>query len=149
MYIVINMGSCIRWVYLISFFIVNISGLKGQTFFSEAFNSPSISTNLLIPPEYTLNNGLIGSFGGRPPFYVRTVGTSYNNIDFRAGITIHLNNQADGNGIAYFGIGSGVGDPNWANEPTYSGFGYLIPSAWGGEVSKSKALISHLNLPKK
>lgn len=122
-------------LYLIvfsSFLLIKNSGLYGQTFFSETFNGSSISTNLIIPPEYEVNNGLIGSLGGRPPFYVRTVNSSYNNVNFRAGITIHLNNEASGDGIAYFGIGSGVGDPNWSNEPTYAGFGYLIPASWGG-----------------
>jgi len=110
----------------------NSSSLHGQAFFSETFNGSSISTNLIVPPEYSVNNGKLGSFAGRPPFYVRTVDSNYNNVDFRAGITIHLNNGASGDGIAFFGIGSGVGDPNWHNQPTYAGYGYLIPSAWGG-----------------
>jgi hypothetical protein len=102
-----------------------------QTAFSENFDSLEINENLIVPGDYAIANGGIGAKGLRTD-YIRTIGTSYNTIDFSMAITVNIDNNSDANGIAWIGIGSGLADPNWSYQPMNAGYAGLEPLNWGG-----------------
>jgi len=111
--------------------IVNSDFGFSQTAFSENFDSLEINENLIVPSDYVIANGGIGAKGIRTD-YIRTIGTSYNTVDFSMAITVKIDNNSDANGIAWIGIGSGLADPNWSFQPMNAGYAGLQPLNWGG-----------------
>jgi hypothetical protein len=81
------------------------------TSFSENFGGPTINAALQAPGDYSFNGEATNTTGVRT--YVSTVASDFLAHDFTATITYTL----QGNGFAFFGIGSGQPDANFYDEP--------------------------------
>jgi len=102
-----------------------------QSFFAESFATTNTSSLLSIPADYSISSGIITPTGGRNE-YIKTFETGYNVIDFKMELTIHLDNLSGAQGIAWVGIGSGLPDVNWFNQPKYGCYAALQPATQGG-----------------
>lgn len=104
---------------------------NSQTYFEEKFDGSGVSSLLYIPSDYSISAGKITPAGPRTD-YIRTIESAYNIVDFKMKLTIHLDNQASATGIAWVGLGSGLADANWFNQPKYSCYAALQPATQGG-----------------
>ncbi len=108
-----------------------------NVFFTDTFTTGP-STNWSNTGAATYTDGK-ATFSNVTRNYIYTTDTDYSKADFVA--TVQLTNGAGGQGNIYFGMGQGLPDPGFYNEPraggdnsyvllSYAGYGNWIASAW-------------------
>ena len=108
---------------------------RADFMFSEDFTGPGLNPNL----EFTNGfggyeiNGTIGNLSFSEREYVRTVDSDYRNFNFELTLT---HDFFVANDIAFVGVGSGLPDSTFSNEPGFGSFMFRLhnPSLAGGRI---------------
>lgn len=116
-----------------------------QLFFSENFNATTVTNDLSVPTGWTFGtdstpHGVAQNNASEydpdsdsfvtPRTYIATAATNYNTVDFTYEITFVVGGGGDG--IAFFGIGSGQPNPDFYGEPYGAFFLRQFPDSFGG-----------------
>jgi hypothetical protein len=107
--------ACILTVAIIGVFAAIPLPAQTATSFSENFAGPTINGALQdLSGNYVFNGSAANPTDSRT--YIATVATDYLNYDFTAMLTYTVQSGTGGNNM-FFGIGSGLPDPNFYDEP--------------------------------
>ena len=104
--VVVAVGACLMFTD---------ASAKADSFFVDHFNGPTFNPNLIdIDGTYFFSGGKTGTNG--PRSYVRTLESNYASIDFQADLIYSIGGSGGGPGV-FFGMGRGIKDPSFFNEP--------------------------------
>jgi hypothetical protein len=111
----------------------NTTQAQAPSSFYESFTSPGLPGELEESPNCQLGsevfNGNVtfasGVTGGSSREYLRTKLANYNNTNFVAEVTVTIRDGDGGDGIAFFGLGEGDGNPGFFCEPDVAPAAYV------------------------
>jgi len=103
---------------------------------TENFNNNQINNALSAPSSWAFGGNASHSSNDRS--YIQTVASDFHSSDFTAEITIILSGGG-GAGGAFFGIGSGVADSNYYNEPEAGVYARIFPSDFSSGIASALA----------
>src|SRR4051794_14075824 len=113
-----------RLIICAAFVVVTASDTRASIYFSEDFTSTPNPASVIAPDGGYSFAGVArrtNSNDNDNRYYVQTVATNYNAVDFVADLTFTLTNTGNGSSnILFFGLGSASPDGAYHNEPSNS-----------------------------